>query len=79
MPDVNQVILIGRLVRDAELKYTAPISQLAANEKLSGILSFISTAGACGFGELINRPALAVYLANAMRVPMELLGGAEGE
>ena len=48
---------------DAELKYAAPISQLAADEKLSGILSFVSTAGACGFGDLINRPALAAYLA----------------
>ena len=62
-----------KLHSDAELKYNAPISQLAMDEKLSGILQFITTANAAGFDDLINRPALALYMANAMHIPMELL------
>jgi hypothetical protein len=58
---------------DAELKYNAPISQLAADEKLSGILSFLSAANAGGFGDRIDKRALAAYFANAMHVPAELL------
>jgi hypothetical protein len=58
---------------DAELEYNAPISQLAADEKLSGVLSFLSAANAAGIDDLINKPALAAYLATAMRVPAELL------
>lgn len=60
---------------DAELKYSAPISQMAADEKLSSILSFIATANAGGFGEIINKPALALYIANTMHIPPELLIG----
>jgi hypothetical protein len=62
---------------DAELKYTAPISELAADEKLSSVLSFMETANAAGFSDLINRPALAVYLSRAMHIPTELLIGQE--
>jgi len=62
-----------RLGTDAQLKYNAPVSQLAADEKLSGMLSFLAAANAGGFAELVNKPALAAYIANAMHVPAELL------
>ncbi|MDR1826095.1 MAG: head-tail connector protein [Rickettsiales bacterium] len=58
---------------DARLRYTAPISQLAAAEKLNDILAFVNTAAAAGFEDVINRPALAAYLANAMHVPTEIM------
>jgi hypothetical protein len=63
-----------RLRSDAELKYTAPISEMAADEKLSGVLSFLEAAKLGGFDDAINKPALAAYIANAMHVPAELLG-----
>ncbi|MDR1027084.1 MAG: head-tail connector protein [Rickettsiales bacterium] len=63
-----------RLHSDAELKYDAPISQLAADEKLSGVLSYLTAANAGGFSDCINKAALAVHLAKAMHVPLELLG-----
>lgn len=62
---------------DAELKYNAPISQLAADEKMGAILSFLNTAKVGGFDDTVNKPALAVYLANAMHIPLELLGTEE--
>lgn len=58
---------------DAELEYNAPIARLAADEKLAGIMSFLSAANAGGFDDVVNKPALAAYFANAMRVPPELL------
>lgn len=64
---------------DAELKYSAPISRLAADEKLSGVLEFLAAANAGGFSEIINKGALAAYLADAMRVPAELISTTIGE
>jgi len=62
-----------KLGGDAELKYSSPVSRLAADEKTSQILSYLTAANANGFGDLISKPALAVYLANAMGVPVNLL------
>ncbi|MCL1902706.1 MAG: portal protein, partial [Alphaproteobacteria bacterium] len=58
---------------DARLSYIAPIAQLAADERATQIMSFISTVGAVGLGDAINKPALTEYLANAMHIPEELL------
>lgn len=61
------------LRNDAELRYVAPIAQLATDERVTQILSWLSAAGAAGFGECINKPATIEYLANALHIPDELL------
>jgi hypothetical protein len=61
------------LCSDAELKYVAPISQLASDERATQVLSWLSAANAAGFGSAINSSAAASYLAKAMHVPQELL------
>jgi hypothetical protein len=61
------------LHNDAELRYVAPIAQLAADERVTQILSWISAANAAGFGENINKAATIEYLANALHIPDGLL------
>ncbi|MDR1360709.1 MAG: head-tail connector protein, partial [Rickettsiales bacterium] len=58
---------------DARLCYVAPIAQLAADERVTQILSWLSAAGAAGFSDAINKPATIEYLANAMHIPEQLL------
>ncbi|MDR1697024.1 MAG: head-tail connector protein [Rickettsiales bacterium] len=61
------------LHRDADLKYLAPISQLAADERVTQILSWLSAAGNAGMAESINAPAVMDYLAGALHIPAELI------
>jgi len=58
---------------DARLCYVAPIAQLAADERATQLLSFLSAAGNAGLGDAINRPALINYMAKALHIPEELL------
>ena len=58
---------------DARLCYVAPIAQLAADERVTQVLSWLSAAGSAGFADAINRPAVMDYLASAMHIPEELI------
>ena len=58
---------------DARLCYVAPIAQLAADERVTQILSWLSAAGAAGFSDTINKQATIEYLASALHIPDKLL------
>jgi len=58
---------------EAKLCYVAPIAQLAADERVTQILTFLSAAGNAGLGANINRDAVMNYLADALKIPTELL------
>lgn len=58
---------------DAKLCYVAPIAQLAADERVTQVLSWISAAGAAGFGDVINKQAAIDYLGAALHIPEKLI------
>jgi hypothetical protein len=58
---------------EAKLCYVAPIAQLAADERVTQILTFISAAGGAGLSANINRDAVMNYLAGALHIPEEML------
>ena len=58
---------------DARLCYVAPIAQLAADERVTQILSWLSAASNAGFSDAINKPAVMDYLATALHIPEGLM------
>ncbi|MCL2538476.1 MAG: portal protein [Alphaproteobacteria bacterium] len=61
------------LHNDARLAYVAPIAQLAADERATAVLSFLSTANNAGFANNVNHNAVMNYLATALHIPSELI------
>jgi len=58
---------------NAMLCYQAPISQLASDERVSQIITFIKTLDSAGLPLDINYDALTNYLADSLHIPKEIL------
>ncbi|MCL1785556.1 MAG: portal protein [Alphaproteobacteria bacterium] len=58
---------------DARLCYVAPIARLAADERVTQILTFLSAASSVGLAANIDNTAVMNYLGTALHIPEELL------